>query len=49
MCKELPTSVGQGHTSMPPFGFDIIAPVMITRKDEASYLRVELNELREAK
>ena len=45
---ELPTFVAQGHTSMPPANFEIIAPVMMTLRDEVSHLRFELSELRKA-
>ena len=45
---ELPTFVAQGHTSFPPSNFEIIAPVIMTLRDEVSHLRIELSELRKA-
>ena len=45
---ELPTFVAQGHTSMPPANFEIIAPLKMTLKSEVSHLRFELIELRKA-
>ena len=33
---------------MPPANFEIIAPVMMTLRDEVSHLRIELSELRKA-
>ena len=45
---ELSTFVAQGHTSMPPSNFEIIAPHMMTLRDEVSHLRIELSELRKA-
>ena len=36
------------HTLMPPSNFEIIAPYMMTLRDEVSHLRIELSELRKA-
>ena len=41
----LPTFVARGHRSMPPVGFEVVAPVVVSLRGELSALRIELREL----
>ena len=44
----LPTFAAKGFRSMPPAGFEIIAPVMMALRDEIASLKAEVSEQRTA-